>query len=347
MSKLLRHSLVFAAVFVLNGTSRAWDYEGHRLVNQLALAALPAEFPAFVKSPQAQERIAFLAGEPDRWRNVPDYSLRHFNGPDHYIDLEELADYGLDASSLPKFRYQFAGLLANARAKNPGNFTPIDPAQNEDHTRELVGFLPWTLTEFYGKLKSSFSYLKAFEQEGTPDEIANAQQDIIYIMGVMGHFAGDATQPLHTTKHFNGWVGDNPKHYATNRTFHSWIDGGYMRRMGGLTVADLQSQLRPAHSLTSVNPATKQDEMFSVILKFLVEENKLVEPLYQLNKDGSLSDNGEPGSKGRTFMSAQIAKGGMLLADIWFTAWQNAPADAFLKGRLLERKTGSRRGAPR
>src|SRR5262245_6588123 len=76
--------------------ARAWDYEGHRAVNQLALAALPADFPAFVKTPEARERIAFLAGEPDRWRNITDdQSLPHFNGPDHYLDLEELADYGL------------------------------------------------------------------------------------------------------------------------------------------------------------------------------------------------------------------------------------------------------------
>ena len=70
----------------------AWDYEGHRLVNQLALASLPTNFPAFVRVPVAAERIAFLAGEPDRWRNVQDLPLRHSNGPDHYLDLEQLND---------------------------------------------------------------------------------------------------------------------------------------------------------------------------------------------------------------------------------------------------------------
>jgi len=77
--------------FVLLGTigsinsSLAWDYEGHRIVNQLALASLPTNFPSFVRSPAATERVAFLAGEPDRWRNTPDLPLKHFNGPDHYL----------------------------------------------------------------------------------------------------------------------------------------------------------------------------------------------------------------------------------------------------------------------
>src|SRR5512134_2084486 len=85
----------------------AWDYEGHRVVNQLALASLPTNFPAFVREPAAAERIAFLAGEMDRWRNTPDLPLQHCNEPDHYIDLEELTPYRLTPKSLPVFRYDF------------------------------------------------------------------------------------------------------------------------------------------------------------------------------------------------------------------------------------------------
>src|SRR5262245_59333528 len=85
---------------------RAWDYEGHRVVNQLALASLPTNFPSFVRSPDVQERIAFLAGEPDRWRNVPDeFPLGHASGPDHYLDMESLAEHDLTPATLPMFRY--------------------------------------------------------------------------------------------------------------------------------------------------------------------------------------------------------------------------------------------------
>jgi hypothetical protein len=70
----------------------AWDYEGHRVVNQLALASLPTNFPAFVRGPAAVERTAFLAGEMDRWRNTPDLPLNHYSFPDPCIDMEELAN---------------------------------------------------------------------------------------------------------------------------------------------------------------------------------------------------------------------------------------------------------------
>src|SRR5439155_7565092 len=97
----------------------AWDYEGHRLVNQLALASLPTNFPSFVRTPAATERVAFLAGEPDRWRNTPDLPLKHFNGPDHYLDIEGLDTCGLNPEMLPVFRYDFVAQLALARKAHP------------------------------------------------------------------------------------------------------------------------------------------------------------------------------------------------------------------------------------
>ena len=189
--------VVLFVALVIGGPAvgHAWDYTGHRLVNQLALASLPKDFPAFVQSPAVKERIAFLAGEPDRWRNTPDLPLKHFNGPDHFIDFEDLAPLRMTATNLSPFRYVFTAQLGAARAARPGDFPPIDAAKNSDHTRELVGFLPWAITEHYGKLKSGFSYLKTLEAGGTAEEVANAQQNIIYIMGVMGHYVGDGAQP--------------------------------------------------------------------------------------------------------------------------------------------------------
>src|SRR5262249_12053593 len=153
---------LLAPVLVLGiSNSLAWDYQGHRLVNQLALGSLPSDFPAFVSTPEARERIAFLGGEPDRWRNTDDPALSNASGPDHYIALEGLATYHLDTHSLTRFRYDFAAQLAAARAQHPEHFKPIDPAMDRDHTRRLIGFLPWAILENFDKLKSQFSYLKA------------------------------------------------------------------------------------------------------------------------------------------------------------------------------------------
>src|SRR5271157_2348505 len=105
----------------------AWDYEGHHVINELALASLPKDFGGFELTPALNSRIAFLAGEPDRWRNVPDLPLKHLNGPDHYIDLENVTLCGLTPETLPIMRYDFAAALANARVAHPERFPAIDP----------------------------------------------------------------------------------------------------------------------------------------------------------------------------------------------------------------------------
>jgi hypothetical protein len=315
----------------------AWDYEGHRLVNQLALASLPANFPGFVRTPAAAERIAFLAGEADRWRNTPDLPLKHEQEPEHYIDLEELTLYGLKPESLPMFRYDFVAQLALVRKTHPESFpTPhADPA----HMRGLVGLLPWAIAENYAKLKSGFSYLKTFQEDGgTPEEIANAQENIIYIMGVMGHYVGDGSQPLHTTVHHHGWTGENPHHYTTNGTFHAWIDGGFFNKVGGANRKELEGKIRSAQIVSLTDQHAKPDEMFQAAVAFISEQHKLVEPLYELEKDGKLSGEGEKGQQGRAFLEGQLLKSGQMLGDIWFSAWQQAPPDTFLKRKLSERK---------
>jgi hypothetical protein len=320
--------------------ARAWDYEGHRLVNQLALASLPTNFPAFVFTPAARERIAFLSGEPDRWRNTPDLPLRHFNGPDHYLDIEDLAPMGVKPSSLSPLRYVFTAQLALAREKNPGAFPRIDAARDTDQTKTLPGYLPWTITEYAGKLKSAFSYLRELEQAGTTEEILNAQANIIYLMGVMGHFVGDGSQPLHTTRHYNGWVGDNPNRYTTTNRFHSWIDGGYLNKVG-LKPKELFAKVRPARLLTSAEVGGSSTNLFPVVMEYLQESFRQVEPLYQLERDGKLSDRQPVSPEGYDFIAGRLLVAGQMLGDLWLTARHHAPPDNFLRGQLSRRSLGA------
>jgi hypothetical protein len=328
----------FAITLALAGfvaAPRAWDYEGHRIVNQLALASLPTNFPSFVRSAAAAERIAFLAGEPDRWRNSLSATAKHASGPDHFLDIDELSLFGLAPATVSPFRYDFTAQLKIERDKHPEKFPAIDPAKNADHSRDLVGFLPWALNEHFAKLQSAFSYLKTFEQYGgTPDEIANARENVIYLMGVMGHYAGDAAQPLHTTKHFNGWIGENPKHYTTNKTIHSWIDGGFIRK-AEIKTDELKPKVRGARWIWSDGKAA--EDVFAPVLQFIVDQSTLVERVYQLDRSGELSPGKHDITAGRAFIGGQLVKGGQFLGDMWFSAWQSAPADTFLRSELNRR----------
>ena len=343
MNKIAAPLLVFA--LLAPAALRAWDYEGHRIVNQLALAALPKDFPAFVQAPANAARVAFLAGEPDRWKNVPDGPLKQVNNSDHYCDLEQIPWAGLDFATLPSFRYDFAAKFAAGRAAHPDKFPPIDETKNSDHTREWCGFAPWAITEYFGKLRAAFSYLQTFQETtedgtktlGTATEIANAQADIVYMMGVMGHYVGDCAQPLHTTIHHNGWAGDNPQGYSTWPGIHSWIDGGFLAK-SGLKYADLAPRVTTAELISLAPREDGRDTMFVAVVDYMLAQNKLVEPLYQMEKAGKLGHGEQPiTDEARAFVGGQLVKGGEMLAAVWVTAWKSAVPDQYLHASLLKR----------
>lgn len=317
----------------------AWDYDGHRTVNALALAALPGEFPAFVREAANAERIAFLAGEPDRWRNVGDLPIKQANSVDHYCNLEQLAFAGIDARTVTSFRYDFAVQFARGRAAHPENFPAIDPTKNSDHTREWPGFAPWAIAEHYGKLKSAFSYLKAYQEAGgTPEEIANAQANIIYVMGVMGHYVGDCAQPLHTTVHHNGWVGPNPQGYTTWSGIHSWIDGGFIAK-AGITLDALHSRVASASLIPQPPQADGRDPVFVAVMDYLLAQQKSVEVLYTLEKKGVFkADVAADSPEGKAFIEERLLTGSQMLASLWLTAWKSTVPDTYLRAQLIKRQ---------
>ena len=323
--------------------ARAWDAEGHRIVAQLALASLPEDFPAFARTPESAERIAFLVNVPDRWRNVDPW-LRQSGGSwtDHFIDLEELPDAGLDPRTVPSLRYDFALVFAAGRIAHAQNFPAIDPAKNTDHTREWPGFAPWAITEQFHRLRSAFGYLKAYQDVGgTPAEIANAQADVVYWMGVIGHGVGDCAQPLHTTANYNGWAGPNPNGYTTWTGFHSWIDSGFIAK-AGIKAAELLPRKRPVQPLVLAPRVDGRDPFFVTTMDYILAQHEQVEPLYQLEKAGLLGRDEQPiTADGRAFIEGQLLTAGEMLARVWVAAWQGAPMDTYLRTQLGKRQTAA------
>ena len=188
-------------------------------------------------------------------------------------------------------------------------------------------------------MKAEFSYLKAFEKDlaATPSDLANAQADIIYTMGVMGHYVGDGAQPLHVTKHHHGWVGENPQGYATRKTIHSEVDG-FFRGLDTAGVNSLAQQIHPAKLPAAELGIRYSGDPFNAIMAYLFETEKNVVPLYELDKAGKLFAPGEAGLEGKAFLSKRVIAGGQMLGDFWFSAWQSAPEDTYLEGTLAKRK---------
>jgi len=303
------------AACISASSALAWDAVGHRAITWLALDNLPPDAPEFLRLPDIRDGVAWQAAEPDRWRGVSSPILRHENAPDHYIDVEDLAAFGLTLETINPLRYRFVRDVALARQAHPagpdGTYQPYNAKLDTAGDKEWPGLVLHAIAEHHAKLLSQFKTYRtliALNDPARAPQLAQTKANITSTMGILAHFVGDMAQPLHTTKHFNGWVGDNPNGYTTEKTFHAYIDGGVLF-LHGLNY----HTLRPTQTFTTtINPASAWEPT----LTYLKRTHALVEPLYKMEKDGTLDQ--EPGKE---FITARLNDAADMLAAYYASAW--------------------------
>jgi hypothetical protein len=296
-----------AGLLALASAAAGWSAAGHRTITLLALDGLPQDMPVFLRDPEVRARIADQSTEPDRWRGTRAVPIAHEANPEHYIDVEELDAYGLTLATLPEHRYEFLRRMAIVRDRNPEAFKPA--GRDPDKTKDWPGFLPYAINEHYAKLQSSFNSLRILEAVNDPSrrhQLTQARENVIYEMGILSHFVGDASQPLHTTMHHHGWVGDNPAGYTTDPAIHAYIDGRIVE-IHGLDFAALRPRM--AYDLAPEGGwRTGLDE--------IDRSFRTVERLYSMKKDGSLEQ-----PAGRDFIASRLCDGARTLQALYAAAW--------------------------
>jgi len=307
----------FALILALSPNVLGWSAHGHRTIAYLALEGLPAGMPDWIKDPSIRSRIADQSNEPDRWRGLPMPELAHENGPDHYLDVEDLKQYGLTLETISPFRYEFIRDMSVAAYVHPENLNAYDPKDDKDRTKQWPGFLPHAILEHYNKLKVSFNTYRILAELNDParaDQLEQAKENCIYEMGILSHFVGDAAQPLHTTTHHHGWVGPNPAGYTTDRGIHSYIDGAVVD-LHHLSVDTLRAGMKYDVKVDAADP-------WKDTLSYIRRSFDKVEPLYKMQKDGSL-----PKQQGKEFISDCLRDAGATLSSLYAAAWQSSKPD--------------------
>ena len=271
-----------------------WGAAGHRIINRLAVEALPSEVPGFLKTPAALEEVEYLGPEPDRWRSPAEPELSYAQAPEHFIDLETADVIG----ALPHRRSDFINALAAYRAAHP--------EQAAVETPEKVGLQPWETNEVWERLKAGFRdyrTLSTAHAETRPVEAA-----ILFYCGWLGHYVGDGSQPLHVSIQYNGWTGPNPHGYTTEHHIHAQFETVFVA--ANIKAADVRPLLAAV--------ATFPNE-WDAYLAYLRHSGTLVEKTYQLDKDGGFIGAGSAGS--RQFTAERLAAGAAMLRDMIYAAW--------------------------
>ena len=256
------------------------------MINRAAVLGLPADVPAFLRSPEALNEIEYLGPEPDRWRSPTEPELEAAQAPEHFINLEMADALG----PLPHRRLDFEAKVFAAGLRP-----------------EKIGLQPWEATEVWERLKAALrEYRKLAAGDGDTRPV---EQAILFYAGWLGHYVGDGSQPLHTTIQYNGWVGPNPNGYTTGHQIHWQFEGPFVD--ANLREPEVRAKMTP--------PKAIQGDIFDAYVAYLRQSKTYVERVYQLDKAGGFVGKGT--AESREFTAGRLAAGASMLRDMIYTAW--------------------------
>lgn len=272
----------------------AWGVDGHHMINRLAGMNLPGDVPSFLRSPEALDALEYYAPEPDHWRGRGEPQLASESAPDHFIALERVTLLG----SLPRNRYDYVRSLAVLQGAHPDLALSI----------ERVGAQPYQTVAMYERLKSAMRDYRVLVARKQPTKAVEAE--ILFLAGILGHYVGDGSMPLHTSIYPNGWTGPNPNGYTTEHHIHALFESVFV----GANV-----QLDGVSPAVSASKPKLLDDVFDDYVAYLHRSNTFVEKTYQLEKVGAFTGVGTP--EGKLFAEERLAAGAIKLRDIIYTAW--------------------------
>ncbi|WP_332653507.1 S1/P1 Nuclease [Brevundimonas sp.] len=311
-----RFLIAAVAVVAVGGAAlqaSAWGNTGHRLIGVAAVRGLPAELPAFLRTPGAAAEVGELSREPDRTKGGGQPHDRERDTA-HFIDMDDsgrvIDQRGMAIDALPRLKSEYDAALTAAGLD-------VDDA----------GYLPYAIMDGYQQLVRDFAtwrVLNAAEaRETDPGKRAWYREDrlrrealILRDMGYLGHYVGDGSQPHHTTIHYNGWSRDvpNPEGFTTSRQTHGAFEGAFTARVARLDAieAAMTAPQLDGFDLRARVPAYLKTTLAEVL------------PFYRLEKAGGF---GEGDARGATFALNRLAAGASELRDLYILAWRDSADD--------------------
>lgn len=298
MRKLIGISVAVVAVlaggFALDASASSlrWGSDGHEMAGRAAAESLPDDLPAFFRS--ATDQLVYLNPEPDRWRNRDRAAMDQAFSYDHYVDLENVPPGALDAPD----RFEYLKILYAAGLPKP---------------ERDAGFLYFHILELYDRLVTEWELWAAAagaEREWIEERIINDA-------GILGHYVTDASQPHHTTIHFNGWNASsvtqvaNPEGFTQARDFHGRFESGFVR-----------VHVDQEHVTRTVRPLVTVRDVRDYTLRHILQSNALVTRLYRLEKEHGFDPEASAHPAEVAFAAERLGAGASALRDLWVAAWR-------------------------
>ncbi len=310
----------------------AWGNDGHWLVLESALNALPADVKRIYAG--RWEALKRATVEPDKHSSVPTEGCKHYLNiekldPSYLTSLKAALDrtYGGEGFADEDARGLAAGIERPLFARRP-------PPWSEEETGPLWERVPPTLTSFrkrYGHMEifiGTVVYQPLLYTRALSRAIVKGDSRwIAKHAGYLAHYVGDLHVPLHVTSNYKGQYSGNPAFGDRRRshgTVHARFEIGHLR-------AHLESLKRDVARACRVAQPVQPDRITPRAIAAAREAYRLAEGLMKADRDAARQ--ADPQRSWSRYLKAvspafkpvttrQLTAASVMLADLLLTASQ-------------------------
>jgi hypothetical protein len=294
----MRKFALVATLALLPTAAHAWGGTAHSVIDRAAIEAIPDDGPIFLR--KHVDYIAASAALPDSWRGDAENFSKIEEDPNHGWFREQFTFL----KPIPRSRYEFVIALF----KRYETIKDSDPATAARTNVRWTGTLPYAAIEAYDRLVVCMRHVRKAQITGGDASVP--EQHCAFDAIRLGHYIGDGAQPMHDSIHSDGWRGDNPHSYTTDRSVHGRFESQFVDGMK-LTVKDIAPHISA--------PGHRSGDMFDAVLAFLDEAGDKVGAVYTLEKRNGFADFADKDV--RAMVYERTAAGAAMLRDMLCRAW--------------------------
>jgi hypothetical protein len=312
--------IALVSLALVNAQSlNAWGVRGHTVANLAAVEGIPQDGPVFLRSQEAY--IGHLGTIPDTWRGYSEPYLRISEDANHGWYTEQFDFIPVPPRSRTEFVLKVYDQYLKVKASDPNRAKLINI--------RYTGTQAYSIMEGYERIKAGMRLYRAVDNPAqSPANLAtlfarisplfrDAAQvkqmlatDIAFYMGWVGHYVADAAQPLHNSRHHDGWSGPNPKGYTRDTEVHGRFESQYVDLIE-VTAPDVVKFMR--------KDARHLDNVWQAVLDHSLEARDSVEDVYRADLRGALTRKDD--TEAREIVYKRLASGAGFLRDLAYTAW--------------------------
>ncbi len=292
--------ILISVLFLISTQAFAWGKQGHAIINQTAAYLLAEESDKNFLREHAFD-LEYFSNVPDIiWKQEKTFAVET---PQHFMDMEIFERI---------LKFEKPKLFSKSKIKLSLKLPEALLLDREEFDKKYpeitakAGRSWWRIRELFDALKKQSQFLA--DPKISPKERRELQAKWLVLAGVIGHYVGDLSQPLHCTENYDGQL-------SGQKGIHSYFED----KMVNLLSPQLNAEVfKAAQKLWPKYLKQSQDSSVTVLIAQLTfESQQQVKKLLELDKKNNRKKTIENAKLYKKMIIDQMAIGAVTLADLW------------------------------